>query len=201
MNTSTNQEGFTLVEITIAMAIFGAVLIVISVGLFGIIKIYRSSIAQRDTQINAHSAMNNMVRDIRKAKGIKTVTHTSGTVPNIVNLDEFCLDNGSDPGYHYVITGTELHRFESTYSADCDGSTDVPATIQTYTSNTVKVLEFKVTKYQAGLPLTDVGAVISLSVGSISGTITGKTCNTGPGSEFCSVTKLDTSVALRGGGL
>lgn len=204
----TKQKGFTLVELTIAIAIFGMVLVIISVAIFGIIKIYRSSIAQRDTQINAHFAMDTMVRDIRSAQGITKInvngcTASCPTIPPNPRFDQFCVQTDLLEGYRYYVhpLSKQLHRVSDSIPATCSpGSTGEDASSdQTFTADTVQILDLQIVEYNTGG--SGVGAKISIIVGSKSGIVIGETtCQAAKGSEFCSVTGLETSVAIQGGG-
>lgn len=64
-----SQRGFTLVEVTIAMAIFATALTVITFSFVGLLRIQRNVSGDRATQRNARRLVEEITRDIRYSNG------------------------------------------------------------------------------------------------------------------------------------
>lgn len=108
------QDGFTIVELVIAMTVFSAILLLVTAGLIDVMKIYRNGVARRSTQQAARVAMEDIVRTAREAYEVVTPATPAGS-----GSDTICLTlKGSKVGYY--IYADELYRLqESESSTDC----------------------------------------------------------------------------------
>jgi len=102
-----DQSGFTLIELTLAMALFSFALIFIVVGFNSIMGLYETGLAMRDTQQVARRALNEIVLD---ARGATTVTKAAG---GAAHQQTICLD-GPNGMIMYDVNDGEL--FRATYA-------------------------------------------------------------------------------------
>ena len=75
-NKPNTQAGFTLVEISLAMAIFTFMLLVVSMAYINIARLYNASTAARTVQQNNRFAMEQISRVARSAGSATVVTDT-----------------------------------------------------------------------------------------------------------------------------
>ncbi|MEA1867990.1 MAG: PilW family protein [Thermodesulfobacteriota bacterium] len=115
MNKSSKSNGFTLVELLIAMAITGIVSAAIFSTFLSQQKSYLIQEQVAEMQQNLRAAMNMMVRDIRMA----------GYDPDRTSLAGFVGATGNSTSYIISDNGTLKTITYSLYDSSADGDTDI----------------------------------------------------------------------------
>lgn len=189
MRRATKQAGFTLVEITLAMAIFTFMLLVVSLAYINIARLYNASTAARGVQQNNRFAMEQITRIARTSTEARWVSTAAG--------DGLCLKStlsGAQFFYLHSVDSGDPHKNELRQATDCvtpnDSNSKVVSSPRTYAAKM---------SIEAQAPGT-----VTVNLWMVSRTDLLKTvnadlqCNQGPGAEFCAVSKLTTTVELRG---
>lgn len=179
----TQQAGFTLVEIMLAMAIFTFMLLVVSLAYINIARLYSASTAARNVQQNNRFAMEQISRVARTST---TVTPSNADAQG--SLSSLCFGKSND--LFYVVNG-ELRQAKVT---NCAAQ---PTTYQTLSSPGVSVARMEMDDSVAGtvtIRLWMTSRVDLLNTSNPSNL----SCKAGAGSEFCAINKLVTTVELRG---
>lgn len=179
----TKQGGFTLVEISLAMAIFTFMLLVVSMAYINIARLYNASTAARNVQQNNRFAMEQISRVARTSKEAWYVS--DGSITGV------CFSPKSGAQLFYI----KANELRQASISDCSnpiatdgqlltsaGSNAVKIAADTSVSGTVTVSLWMASK-------TDL-------VGTVDGS--GLQCKQSAGSEFCAVNKLTTTLELRG---
>jgi prepilin-type N-terminal cleavage/methylation domain-containing protein len=203
-----SDGGFSLIELLVAMSVFSFMLIIISVGFIGIIKINQSTNASRLTQQSARLIIDTVEKQLRASSQVVITSQNS-------TLSRICLFNDSQYTEYGVDSNGNLRQGAlASLGATCPPIPTAPGVLATWsTLNTnnvasgatdgVKVRRFLATA-TAG-PGTDGGLVtVELSmtgqgVNDADLNATGTGCLPKAGSQFCSVTTLMTTAVLRGG--
>lgn len=205
---SAREDGFTILELMVASAVFTVILIVIAVGVLSYTNSYYKGINSSKTQEATRAIMDTLVQSIQFGKIVKPLSGTGGVLG-------LCIDNtlysymigqevvdsvpGTDQGYHGLV---------STTGGDCTGATPaVPAT-QTLLNGSRELLGQRMRL--GDLEVTPGGNLYTIRVRVLYGdddvftpTVSGSTnwanekCQGGPGSQFCAVSDLTTTVERR----
>jgi prepilin-type N-terminal cleavage/methylation domain-containing protein len=193
------QGGFTLVELLIAMAIFSLMLLVIVSGFLQVVRIQQAAVASRNTQHNARFALEEMVREARTASEVTVITGPPGPAP----LHAVCLR--SEGGLvRYQVSSSRLYRASYPLSGSC--SSPPPSGERAMTAPDVAVVRLQATATSTG-PVVPPQPGLRISIGVASTADTSRlqsadqfrSCNQSlGGSQYCSVTNLESSVTLRG---
>src|SRR5258705_7656478 len=98
-NREMSEQGFTLVELLMAMAVFSFMLLIVVVGFMNIVHLHNQAIASNMAQDNARTVMDEMVRAVRDSQGV--ITTTPGPFGTV------CLGSptAGQERYYYVQTG------------------------------------------------------------------------------------------------
>lgn len=195
-----SQQGFTLVELLVAMSIFSFMLLIVSISFIGIVHISQAGQASATTQHSARIISETIQRQLRSAE---TATVADDVSPGIKRL---CLYYGST-WYEYAVDGAgDLRLGIIPSAADCASTPALASWTQVNDANTT-VRQFlplvDVLPGQSGglvtLKLSMTGAGISTSETVIDAATSDVSCAPGPNNQFCSVTRLVTASQLRGG--
>lgn len=185
------QSGFTLVEISLAMAVLTLILMLVSMAYISILRSYKASMAARNVQQNNRFIMEQITRVARRSDSV-TVTATG-----------LCFDATGDR-YFYLEPDTSgdankniLHQASV---ADCANTTI------TYNDHVLTSSGTYVAKWLADTSASTAKVkVLTLSLWVVSRTDllnslspSGLQCDRKVGAEFCAVNKLTTTVELRG---
>ncbi len=121
---SSNQRGFTFVELIIAMAIFSFILVIITSGIIRLFNIYQSGIGIRATQQNARSIADEISNRARSSVGYtfnqatSTVVGASGNVN--LHQDRLCFFDSSTEVFNPItgikdlkVTGEMLYTVQN----------------------------------------------------------------------------------------
>lgn len=189
IRTSSKQAGFTLVEISLAMAIFTFMLLVVSMAYINIARLYNASTAARNVQQNNRFAMEQISRMARTSSDAHWISGTGN--------DGLCLKSsvsGSQFFYLRNVDGNDLQKNELRQGSDCVAPTDANS----------KVLSSPGTYAAKMVADTSVQGTVTVSLWMVSRTDLLKNvnnnleCDQKTGAEFCAVNKLTTTVELRG---
>lgn len=194
-----SSSGFTLIELILSMAFFSFMMLLISVGVIQVMRIYQSNLATRRTQQAARLAVEDITREVRTASRVATAT-----------IDELCLEGNSTIKYLRRDYGNEaavLHK--QRLQGNCASATVVEETRLVGdlnpTGSQVQARQFDATilRDSSNNP-SSVKFVIGITTGArdLITTVNGRyVCRPGAGSQFCSATSYSSSISVRGGSL
>lgn len=195
------QEGFSLVELTIAMAVFSFMLLIVSKGFLQVLRVQQAGVASRNTQQNARLIMEQMTREARSAFDV----HIQ---PGIGSTQTICMVTAGGLSEYYVVLVSGIPRlyrgtrdYNSGYVA---GVCQPPTATQVLSSANVKVVDLSglVTNPVpvAGEPAPIPSLNMTIKLASATGQLdaSGLKCDAGFNNQFCSVTSLTSSISLRG---
>lgn len=94
---SNSSDGFTIIELLIASAVFSVILTVLVTGLIQVGKQYSSGLISSNTQATARSILSQVTQQIQFGANPPTVIDDTSTVPI---LKGYCIDNNR---YSYVL--------------------------------------------------------------------------------------------------
>ncbi len=199
MKLAINEYGFTLVELTLSMAIFCLMLLIVSKGFVGVVHIQQAGVGSRNTQQNARLVMEQIVRDGRSAQDVRVL----GSVPNQL----ICLVTAGGLSEYYVKADKRLYKGTVDYNSGFDRVTNTCVSGASFTSESaltstdVAVVDLEGTVMPTppafGPPLTPPSLSLKMKVAT-SNHPTNTVCTPGGGSQFCSVSELSSTVSLRG---
>lgn len=169
------MAGFTIVELTIATAVFATVLLVGLVSFLGVGKVYYKSVSLTQTQAVAQQIVSQLTADIQFAPTIFTGGSTSGSVAPPGN-DQVGISVRYEIGPSYSfptlsVSATESNGapvnggspvFQKSYSEFCDGSTESGGTCTLSQTHTISLAQYGVPNASVLLP----NGQISMSFGS-----------------------------------
>ena len=154
------QAGFTLVELTIAMAIFGFMLAIIMAGFLNIVTLHNASVATNVVQDNSQTIIADVEREIRDGNTVQIVG------------GKLCINTSQ-----LIFLNAITHQLFESRVTDC-GATTISTTL--LSSADVYVFDFTPTALTTPDPLKPRPTIqIALTVGSSNGTVIG----VGPGAN------------------
>jgi len=204
------NKGFTLVELMIATAVFGTVLLMVTMAVLQFTRVYYKGVTQANTQDTARAIIDRLSPGIQFNGGLVTATNAA---PSAGTPYAFCVGNQQ---YSYT-TGTQLadspiasqtpHALVVDEAAGCNSST--PA--QNVRTAAVAGRELLAPKMRlARMKVEPVGVspdprVFKISVKVVFGddvllsnpTAENAACKTQQGSQFCAVSDITTVVTKR----
>lgn len=185
---ATSEQGFTLVELLVAMSIFSFMLVLVVVGFLNIVRLHNQALASNMAQDNARTAIDEVVRAVRDSASV--VAPASG-----VPAAEICLANASGPQIVYYVDPVTraLNRAENCVTR---------VNAQRVTSELVQVSNFTATVKTEGANIVKPQVEMSVTVASFNGTTTGSgaAIACGPTSQdraFCAVVTLTSGAVPR----
>jgi prepilin-type N-terminal cleavage/methylation domain-containing protein len=188
------QEGFTLIELLVAMTVFTFMLMIVTTGFIQVVRVHQAGIASRTTQQNTRLVMDAVMKDVRQG--------AAATIGGSGNLNTVCLSKGSQ-ATQYAVNGTG-YLMSSVITAAAAAACAPPNNFtgwKTLNDTSVTVTRFIVTKSAPTGP--GMGTVtVTMTMASINNPTlnAAKTaCLPGAGSQFCAITTLSSTAALRGG--
>lgn len=195
-----SQRGFTLVEITIGMAVFSFFLMIFLAGFLQITRSYRAGVAQRNAQQNGRFAMEEVVRDTRIAHSAQIQANIPGA-----NLDQLCIWQ-SGQGWKYGVVNSggfgRLYRraFPAATTSNCAAIPAVGSADDQVSADNSNIVLFKVALTGSAVTEETVNLEMKvLSAASTSTDVTGISCSPNSiSSQYCSVIQLFSSASLRG---
>lgn len=212
---TSNQSGFTIIELLIATTIFAFILLIATAGIVRIGQLYYKGITESRTEENIRAVSDELARSVQFATGYKI------PISSPANIEKFCLGDTRYTGYidQEFKTGTNntgLVAETLTPGSSCAGCTNscVLETRQLLGSNT-RLLKLNVEKIGASSDQDawDVDVRIAygdddlLTHNDTNGNridvndklaLEDASCRAGiSGGTFCSVARLDTVVKKR----
>lgn len=189
------SDGFTLVELIIAMTLLSFMLAIVSIGYLQIGKIYQSGVYSRRTQQTARSVMEDITREVRSATSIDIASNNRLCLKSVAGAVDYWRDNSDSLTKH-------------TYTGSCGGSVPSGANttvlVSTGANNLgLRATEFKNTALRVANNTLTSGVQVTLQIATqatdLLDTSSGKAvCKPGAGSQYCATTELTNSVSLRG---
>jgi prepilin-type N-terminal cleavage/methylation domain-containing protein len=207
MSKKNNQAGFTIVELMIATAVFGVILLIVTIAILQFSRVYYKGVTENNTQDTARSIVDQIGQAIQFNGGIVTQTATN---PSVGTSYGFCVGNQQ---YSYAI-GTQLtdtspasnqryHGLVANQISGCTSST----TPQNMSSSSISGRELLSPKMRLSrLQVTNVGGnQYKVSVRVVYGdddlltnpTGSDASCKTAEGSQFCAVSDITTIISKR----
>jgi prepilin-type N-terminal cleavage/methylation domain-containing protein len=188
------QDGFTLVELMMAMAIFSFMLMIITSGIIRVMHSYEAGAVSRATQQNVRLAVDDFSKAVRaSAKAV-----VPGGDPSRV-----CLLRGSQMVEYALDGGGNLRRALLPTDQSCSAPT-FSAIWSTLNDPAVVVTQFVPTMTNpVGTGLGTVSVELTaVSAGDLNDLDSSRTkcLDNGTGSQFCSATSIKTTAALSGEG-
>lgn len=200
------SQGFTIVELMIATAVFSVLLIVITVGILQVSRVYYKGVTESNTQNTARSIMDTVAQAIQFSGGDVTTT-VSGPTPG--NTYAFCVGNAY---FRYIVgrqladspgSGQTYHAFVQDNTAGCDPSSPASINQATVSGRELLAPNMRLSK----LDVTAVGAnLYRVEVRVVYGDDDLLQDPNGPGArcisatqgtQFCAVSNLSTVVTKR----
>lgn len=184
--------GFTLVELLVAMAFFSFMLLIISVGVIQVARIYQSGVAARRTQSAARAVVEDVTREVRDARRLAVVTN-----------DRLCLEGETTVDYQRTGDQQLLKRILRTpfcpAAVSGDQVLDSQALVDGDPAN-VQLRQFSLRAITSGS--RDTTGSVEMTIVIATGApdlLQGGQCIPGvSGSQFCSTTQLVSTATLRG---
>jgi prepilin-type N-terminal cleavage/methylation domain-containing protein len=205
------NRGFTVIELLIATAVFGSVLLVATLGVVQLSRVYYKGVTERNTQNAARTIVDLIAQGIQFNGGTVTTTPAS---PTAGNSYAFCVGNQQysyTVGYQVSDDGYVAAQYKTPHAlvvrdlAGCTSSSPV----QTVTNASVVGRELIPKKMRlANMQVTSVGAgVYRISVKVVYGdsdllsnpNTTNARCQAAgrAGTQFCAISDLTTVVTKR----
>lgn len=197
------QMGFTLVELIVAMTFFSFMLVLISVGVIQIMRIYQSNLATRRTQQAARIVVEDVTREIRSALRVPVATPDRLCLEGAQTIEYSRQDFAPDPNQPNTDAAVLYKR---QLQGNCTSSTGIIneqklAGSDNPNGSNVQVRQFLPTLIEDE---QDQPASIKIILGITTGArdlldSDGAVCQPGPGAQFCAATTYSSIVSLRGG--
>jgi prepilin-type N-terminal cleavage/methylation domain-containing protein len=206
-----NSAGFTLAELTIAMAIFSFVLVIMTAALVQLYRIYDSGQQIRDTQESVRTVSEDITNDAHDALSIVVAPDPTYPAHSLICLYTTYQQTSS------TLIGVEYFVQPDPLNANASAVTEVPVTYngtipattcrvpvnplrgQIITGDEVTVKGFAASVNPAPVATNSQVLTLNLSIASVAGQNLLQPdpknpglfqCPGGPGSEYCSLTNL-----------
>jgi prepilin-type N-terminal cleavage/methylation domain-containing protein len=204
MNSRTsNQKGFTIVELLVATAVFGVILLVVTVAVLQFSRVYYKGVTEANTQDTARTIVDRISQAIQFNGG--TVTATTGA-----STGAFCVGNQQ---YTYVLgkqlvdsspSGTQTyHSLVARDLAGCLVSSPTPPMNTSATSGRellspkMRLARMEVTPAGTNLYKITIRVVFGDDDLLNNPSTTTASCKGQAGSQFCAVSEITTTVTKR----
>ena len=191
----TSNPGFTLIEILVAMTVFSFLMLIVSLGILQVMRMYQADLATKRTQNAARLAMEDITREVRDSRILDATTGLCLQGAQIIRYETYESPPGSLRYGLRKITG----------GSDCTtGATATNSNILIDSAaGNVQVREFIASAIRNPSLTQIISAKIVLTVTTGDPDLftdpTGRICKPGPGSQFCSTTSYSNIVSVRGG--
>lgn len=197
-----NKKGFTLVELMIATLVFSVVLLMITIGIIQISRVYYKGINEADVQNTARTVMDTVTQGIQFSGGVVTDTPT----PTVGALQAFCIGNQQFSyrlGYQLVDGTAGAQQTTSslrmnTVSGSCPTAA-AQATGQEFLSPRMRLAKLSVKQVAPGTYTVSVKIAFGDNDLFTNPTGSDPVCKSTAGSQFCSVSELTSTVYKRVG--
>lgn len=196
-----NNRGFTLVELMIATLVFSVVLLMITIGIIQIGRVYYKGINEADVQNTARNVMDTVTQGIQFSGGVITDTPT----PSVGALQAFCIGNQQFSyrlGYQLVDGTAGAQQTTSALRMNTvSGCPTAPAktTGQEFLSPRMRLAKLSVKQVASGTYTVSVKVAFGDADLFTNPTGSDPVCKSTAGSQFCSVSELTSTVYKRVG--
>lgn len=186
-SSKSRQAGFTILELTIATAVFSVILLIIAAGIITFSRSYTRGLNQTRTQETARSVMSEVSQGIQLGKGLSTGAGGG--------WQAYCVDNVK---YSYVLnqrfqSNESIHALVRSEGADqtCTPKTTFDANDKELLGNNMQLREFSISSNSPH------NVRVTILYGDGPDLFIGNNCKPGPGSEYCAAATLQTTVVPR----
>jgi prepilin-type N-terminal cleavage/methylation domain-containing protein len=216
MKYSTRQQhGFTVIELLIAMSVFSVVLLIVTIGIMQISKVYYKGVTESNTQSTGRGIMETISQAIQFNGGTVLATPGAPGTPTAGGSYAFCINNQQysyRPGYQLVDatpgTNQTLHSLVVRTMAGCSNiaqnlnnatvvGRELLAPNMRLSKLTVQSLGNNLYKIQVRIVYGDDDLLWSPSGNSAGALAPDAACKSGAGQQFCSVSDLSAVVISR----
>ena len=200
-------EGFTIIELLVATAVFATVLIVVTTGILQFSRVYYRGVTEANTQTAARTVVDLISQSIQFNGG--AVSNTPGAVV-AGNSYDFCVGSSEysyRPGYKLVDktpgTNETNHSLVVRQVSGCTGPTggqdlsSASVTGRELLSPNMRLANVTVTNVSGDLYKVQVRVVFGDDDLLNNPTTATASCKGNAGSQFCAVSELSTMVVKR----
>jgi prepilin-type N-terminal cleavage/methylation domain-containing protein len=193
MNKKVSQAGFTIVELMVATLVFSTVLLVVTIGIIRINRVYYKGLTETNTQNTTRTLMDAITQAIQFSGGTVTTTSGSGTKAFCVGSQQFSYKTGT------VMSDSSGGIVRLNSAPNCTNSTPVNLTNGTeFMSAKMRLADLQVSDLGNNLYKVHLRVVYGADDLLNNPTGTNATCKGATaGSQFCSVSELTSTVAKR----
>jgi prepilin-type N-terminal cleavage/methylation domain-containing protein len=213
---SSGARGFTIIELLIAMSVFSVVLMMVTVAIMQISKVYYKGVTETNTQSTARGIMDTITQAIQFNGGTVTATPGAPGNPAPGGSYDFCVNNQEfsyRPGYQLIDNSPGTHQTNHSLVvrtvSGCSSPTgqnlsaggvtgrELMAPNMRLSSMVVQNLGNNLYKVQVRVVYGDDTLLISPSGNSNAAAAPDAACRGGAGQQFCSVSDLSAIVISR----
>lgn len=209
------SRGFTVIELLIAMSVFSLVLLIVTVGIMQISRVYYKGVTESSVQSTARSITETIAQAIQFNGGTVLATPGAPSTPPAGGSYAFCVNSQQfsyRPGYKLVDTtpGTNetRHALVQRTMSGCSGSAqnmsgisvigrELLAPNMRLANLTVESLGGKLYRVHVRVVYGDDDLLWSPSGNGAGAEAPDAACRGGAGQQFCSVSDLSTVVISR----
>lgn len=200
---TSNNKGFTIIELLIATLVFSVVLLIVTVGIIQITRVYYKGLTESSTQNTARNIMDTIAQSIQFSGS--TVSNTIVPVPVAGTTSAFCIGDQQFSyrlGYELVASSPGIDQttqglWQST-TAGCSGNPPAAASGKEYLGNHMRLSNLTVVNVTGSLWKVSVTVAYGDDVLLNNPTSTAPTCKgQSAGQQFCSISTLTTTIDQR----
>jgi prepilin-type N-terminal cleavage/methylation domain-containing protein len=201
-----HQKGFTIVELLVATAVFGVLLLIVTIAVLQFSRVYYRGVTEANTQDTARTVVDRISQAIQFNGGTITATPAA----SYGSTASFCVGNQQ---YTYILgkqltdtTPASTQTYHALVSRDLAGcvttsptpSMSTPATSgRELLSPKMRLAKMQVTPISDKLYKISVRVVFGDEDLLSNPTTANAACNAGQGSQFCAVSDITTVVTKR----
>lgn len=159
------DQGFTLVELVVAMALFSFMLLIVVVGFMNIVGLHDQAIAANATQNSARAALDQLVDAVRNSQSVQSICDsTGGNCGSPKTATEIlCLNMAASAQEVFYVDNGVLYEAQN-----CPAAQRV--SVQALTEPSVQVTNFGAVVQSVGASITKPEVQLSVTVASANGT-------------------------------
>lgn len=185
------ESGFTLIELMLAFAVFGFMLLIVVAGFINVVRLHNEALASNNAQDSARTAMDTMVQAVRNSSGIVFPANQGAAASTL------CVASSSGPDTGFYVDSTTQILYEAS-NCSAPYTNPVPLTSgneQAYLQSTLESSDSGDPQWK---PEVELKLVVSSNNGTTTGSGVGTQCaNDAADHEFCSVVTLTTGAEPR----